>query len=636
MTVNRPAVTRKLAAILIADVVGFSRHMERDEAGMFGQLGAIRERVINPKVAEHGGRVVKTAGDGMLLEFSSADAALRCAVAVQRAMSADNQSKPPDERIEFRIGINLGDIIVDGNDIAGDGVNVAARLEALAEPGGICISSSVREQVHGGMDVGFDDIGEQQVKNIMRPIRVYRVTQSRQEVSADETSGTLPRSKKVALAALRPAWRWAALVVVLVGVVGTLVWMGRAITSGGRSPMEPPAMSVEIMSFSAPANDAAASRLAEALPRELTAVLVASYHSTRVLTHNGTVGDGVDPAKLLRPSNARYRVEGNVRSGKDGNIVSLRLVDTATASEMWSTRFDLPDLDGSFEPSRRLRILVGLLRGAVVSAETRRILPLPLEKLNATELTLRGIAILQDSAKLEDVKEAQKLFDAALRLDPNLVLALSVASDGWDMMNDVDPNADRERRAHEMDALTLRAVNLDPADPGAWDHRSQALAYAGRWSAAIEAIDRAIRLDPYKAWLPAHKAWLMSMSGRPADALPLTDYATALDPENTGDALRYACEAYMLLGRNDDAVATCEKAAGTNSDWFVTSFLAAAYANRGDIDKAVAAKNEMLRTVPGYTIAQLRAKHYSDVPEYVKMAEDTWYAGLRKAGIPEK
>ena len=637
MTVNRTAVTRKLAAILIADVVGFSRHMERDDAGTLARLRALRERVIDPKIAEYSGRVVKTAGDGMLLEFGSADAALRCAIDVQRAMSADNQSKPPDERIEFRIGINLGDIIVDGNDIAGDGVNVAARLEALAEPGGICISSSVREQVHGGMDVGFDDIGEQQVKNIMRPIRVYRVTRGRQEVSADETSGALPKSKKVNLAALalRPAWRWAALAVVLVGVVGALVWMGRPITSGGRSPIEPSAMSVEIMSFSAPANDAAASRLAEALPRELTAVLVAAAHRIRVSTHKETASDGVDPATLLRRSIARYRVEGNVRSGKDGNIVNLRLVDTATASEVWSMRFDLPDLDGSFEASRRLRILVQQLAEAVDGAETRRILALPLDKLNAMELTLRGVASLQDSVKLENVKEAQKLFDAALRLDPNLVLALEMASDGWDNLNDVDPNADRERRAHEMDALTLRAVNLDPGDPTAWDHRSQALAYAGRWTAAVEAIDRAIRLDPYKAWLPAHKAWLMSMSGRPSDALPLTDYATALDPAIAGYALRYACEAYMLLGRNDDAVASCEKAAGTNSDWFVTSFLAAAYANRGDVDKAVAAKNEMLRTVPGYTITQLRAKHYSDVPEYVKMAEDTWYAGLRKAGIPE-
>ncbi len=173
---NPSAVARRLAAILVADVVGFSRHMERDESGAFALLREIRESVVDPKVAEHGGRVVKTAGDGMLLEFSSADAALRCAIDVQRAMRVDNQMKSPDERIEFRIGINLGDIIVDGTDIAGDGVNVAARLEALAEPGGICVSAAVREQVHGSLDVGFEDIGEQQVKNIARPIRVFRVT----------------------------------------------------------------------------------------------------------------------------------------------------------------------------------------------------------------------------------------------------------------------------------------------------------------------------------------------------------------------------------------------------------------------------------------------------------------------------
>src|SRR6184192_3061168 len=145
------------------------------------------KRVVDPKIAEHGGRVVKTAGDGMLLEFGSADAALHCAIDVQRAMHADNQSKPSDQRIEFRIGINLGDIIVDGNDIAGDGVNVASRLEALAEPGGICVSSAVREQVHGSLDVGFDDIGELQVKNIMRPIRVFAVALD--STAASHTAG---------------------------------------------------------------------------------------------------------------------------------------------------------------------------------------------------------------------------------------------------------------------------------------------------------------------------------------------------------------------------------------------------------------------------------------------------------------
>src|SRR6202049_3611906 len=168
-------ITRRLAAIVVADVVGFSRHMERDDAGTLSRRREIREQLIDPKISAYGGHVVKTAGDGMLVEFGSADAALRCAVDVQRAMAARNESLAADERIEFRIGINLGDIMVHGNDIAGDGVNVAARLEALAEPGGICVSSSVREQVHGNVDVGFDDIGEQHLKNIARPVRVHRI-----------------------------------------------------------------------------------------------------------------------------------------------------------------------------------------------------------------------------------------------------------------------------------------------------------------------------------------------------------------------------------------------------------------------------------------------------------------------------
>jgi tetratricopeptide (TPR) repeat protein len=187
-----------------------------------------------------------------------------------------------------------------------------------------------------------------------------------------------------------------------------------------------------------------------------------------------------------------------------------------------------------------------------------------------------------------------------------------------------------------MDELSLRAVNLDPTDRRAWSVRFLALADAGRWPAAEEAVNKAIKLDPYSSHGYELKGWMMSMLGRPAEAFPILDQAIALDPENAGWPLRAACEAHMLLGQNDQAIAACEKAAGIESTWFITSFLAAAYANRGDMAKAVAARKEVERLVPGYTIAQLRAKHYSDEPEYVKMAEATWYAGLRKAGLPEK
>ena len=172
---NRSAVTRKLAAIVIADLVSYSRHMERDDTGTFARLRSIRDEVVDPAIVSHGGRIVKSAGDGLLAEFTNVLAALRASIQIQREMASRNRGISTDERLEYRIGVNLGDIMVDANDIAGDGVNVASRLEAIAEPGGICVSSAVRDQVHGNLDAVFIDIGERQVKNIVRPIRVFAV-----------------------------------------------------------------------------------------------------------------------------------------------------------------------------------------------------------------------------------------------------------------------------------------------------------------------------------------------------------------------------------------------------------------------------------------------------------------------------
>lgn len=250
-TVNRSTVTRRLAAILIADVVGFSRHMERDDAGIFMRLRDIRARLIDPTIVTHGGRVVTTAGDGMLLEFGSADAALRCAIDVQRALRTANEAKTSSERIELRMGINLGDVIVDNADIAGDGVNVAARLEALAEPGGIYVSASVREQVHGSLDVEFRDVGEHRVKNISRPIHVFAVV-------LDPRPGTSSRAPDLScvrsdahanVAKFEPTWlrhhSTGLIVSFIVVVAGGSVFLWQA--SRVATSAELPAMSVGIM-----------------------------------------------------------------------------------------------------------------------------------------------------------------------------------------------------------------------------------------------------------------------------------------------------------------------------------------------------------------------------------------------------
>ncbi len=432
-----------------------------------------------------------------------------------------------------------------------------------------------------------------------------------------------------------PIAAWGITLAILACVVGVLVWMRAAGTWGGPAIDERPAMSLAIMPFTAPAGETAAARLAEALPRELTTVLVACCHELTMLSSGESRRSLVNSAG--RPASAaRYRIEGEVRSGTGPGLADLRLVDAATGSQTWSTRFDLPDRNNMLESSARMRKLASSVAAAVKSAETRRMLSQSIDKLDPMGLVLRGYAVWKDGQTLPKTLEAQKLYDAALRLDPNFVYALLLQAANWDLLNDVDPNSDHDRMVREMDELTRRAINLDPTNPYAWSNRAGALANAGRWSAALEANERRISLDPFSPAPYEYKAWLMTMTGRPAEALPLVDRAMSIDPESVGWAMRFACEADLLLGRFDDAVAACEKAGGTNSDWFIASYLAAAYANRGELDKARVAKDAILRTVPGYSIAQVRAKHYSDVPEYVKMAETNWYTGLRKAGIPER
>src|SRR5256885_7019733 len=232
-------LTRRLAAILIADVVGYTRLMERDDTGTFARLRSIRDELVDPAIVSHDGRVVKTAGDGLLAEFPSALAALRASVQIQREMAKRNADIAADERIDYRIGVNLGDILIDGTDIAGDGVNVASRLESLAEPGGICVSGSAREQVHGQMDVTFTDIGEQRVKNIERPIRVYRV-------AVDATRArVMHRALLPSLS--RGTWLWLGVVV----VASALTMLGFLIPSWLPGSTQPaPPTSIRLLPFS--------------------------------------------------------------------------------------------------------------------------------------------------------------------------------------------------------------------------------------------------------------------------------------------------------------------------------------------------------------------------------------------------
>jgi adenylate cyclase len=630
---------RRLTAIVSADVVGYSRLMGHDESGTLAALKAHLRELIDPKLAEYGGRTVKSMGDGLLLEFPSVVDAVRYAVDVQRGMTERNAGVPSERQIQFRIGINVGDIIIDGDDIFGDGVNVAARIQTVAEPGGICVSRVVRDQVLDKLSFTFEDLGAQAVKNIARPVEVYRVD------IASETRRTASNAvRRFRRFTQSPQWRWAAAAVIGLVLAGGVTWT--AIDWRAPSVSAPPAMSIAIVPVAAPAGDADASRLTEVLTRNIATKLsreggYGMSPRARVVPVNAASTDdgrGIAAGAAPRKFSARYVLEGELLRSGNGYEVNLRLVDAATGAQVWSQRDAWQDADISAEYSAKARQLSGHLRAAIQGAETRRVVTQPLSALAPLELVLRAIDLTRRNQSLAATLEARKLVDEALRREPSLMPALKTRILLADRELDADPDAShRDRILHEYDEFTARAVTLEPTDAAAWDFRSVLLMSLGRWDAALEANARAIDLAPNETNSYEMRAWLMNMTGRPAEALSLVDRALALDPQSDAWALRLACEARLLLGQAEEAITACERARGLRQDDLIVGlFLAAAYGNHGDLARAATARADVLRVAPGYTIAQLRAKRYSDHPEYQRLAEEYWYEGLRRAGFPEK
>jgi adenylate cyclase len=628
---ERAPVTRRLAAIVIADVAGYARLMERDEAGTHARLREIRDSIVDPKIAEYGGRIVKTAGDGMVLEFPSASAALRCAVEVQREMGHRNLYVAGDAKIEFRIGINLGDILIDGDDIAGDGVNVAARLETLAEPGGICIGSAVHEQVHEDLGFGFVDIGEQQVKNIARPIRAYRITLG---------TGATPRQalKKVFRGA---RWRWAAaaLGIVIVGLLATALLRGR-IADAPVASQSAPAMSIAILPFTFTGGSAAEGQFSDELSQDVTTALGRTARFARVVSHAlaaGYQGKVVDARVLGRELNVRYLAEGEIRHAGDKLVLNAMLIDTGNATQVWTDRMDLPSTTANANNDIIAGQLATRIRYALLDAEVRRTAHPTGASTSAAELWLRGVAAT-DAGSLQGSRDAQKYFDEALRIDPNFVGAL--VGQVWANVNllNMDPHADRNRVLQEMDAYSLRAVAADRSDLRAWMARVDALSRQWRWAEALEAAAEVMRIDPTYTSAYHRRALIFIWNGRPEDVFAELDKAIALDPREANDAdlLFIRCRAHLGLGHYDEAINACERSAALSDDWVTYMFLTAAYAQKDQMAKAAGAKSRLLKWRPDFTIARMKVGGISDNPLFWQQTETHVFTGLRKAGIPEQ
>ena len=601
----RQPSTRRLAALLVADVVGYSRHMELDDAGTVARLREIRDNLVDRRISDNGGHIVSTSGDGMLVEFGSADASLRCAVDVQRAMAERNRMLAATDRLEFRIGINLGDIIVDGDDIAGDGVNVAARLESLAEPGGICVSGAVRDQVHGNLDIAFVDVGERQVKNIARPIRVFAVALDATAVPrmsiADEGGSPSPAAQ---VSQASPALS---------------------------------AMSIGVMPLIALSGNAATKQQAESITRELTAMLARAATILRVIP--------VPPARATaarddirvaaRALNVRYLAEGEIQPGKDATRIGLRLIDGANGEQVWSESIALGGTAAPAERWRGLHAITWHLSRALISTELRRVVAQSPDQTSPLDYVLRALALERTEADpLRITHEQEKLLEEALRRDPNLVPALVILARVLLQQIDYDIHFDRDRVLRRIYDLTGKAVRLNDSQPTPWLLRSLVLMFMGQWNASLEASARGIRLEPFSAGLLLHHAMLNSLTGRLAEAMALIKQSLALDPQV--ETMSIIGEVQLLLGEYGESVTSCEKARGGGADaLMVELYLAAAYAHLGDAGRAAAAKGEVLRIVPGYSIAVHKSRGYSANPEFFRLVEEHLYSGMRKAGFAE-
>ena len=620
------AIIRRLRAIAVLDVAGYSRLMERDESGTHARVNEVFSQLVTPVVNACGGRIVDRAGDGLLLEFHSSTEAVKCALQIQREMTLRDAKVDPDERIALRIGVNVGDIIVDGDRVVGDGVNVAARLEAMAEPGGICISAAVREQLREDLGAVIADMGDIHVKHIARPIRAFRISQ-------DDAA-----SHRRLLASWRPRVhpgfsRWLLYAVVLAAIVAAARFGVPLLTD--RSLPTAPAMSVVVVPFSAKgigSDQAAADVVTQEVTRGLAGTPWLQVTAPNVASR--LTANAQNVSTIGRELNVRYLVFGRVERRNNKLDVDVQLIDAAKGVSAWNSYVESNE-GANVESDIALRIVV-LLRDAVYDAETKRLL-----SSGASPTTPMEYKIFGDTATdprfvtLASERAARRYYEEAAKLDPNFVPAL--ISVGYTLLTELDLNSavDRDAVLQQVDELSKRIVAKDAASAPGWQFRSAVLARQWRWDAALDASDTALALDPGRAYGFSHRANLMILLGRPSDALPLVDKALTLADQRFGFALLQRCRAQMALGNYQAAITACQKSISREDWWMPHAYLAAAYALVGDDANARSEKAALVRVYPDISIARIAAIRYSNVPQFLRQVEDHLYRGLRKAGIAD-
>jgi adenylate cyclase len=592
-------VERRLAAILAADVAGYSRLMGRNEEGTLTQLKTFRKTLFDPTIAAYRGRIVKTTGDGMLVEFASAVDAARCALEVQRGMATHSADVAQDLRIQFRIGIHVGDIIFDDNDIFGDGVNIAARLEGISEPGGVCMSDDAYRQVRGKVEIACDDMGPQPLKNIAEPMRAWRV----------RLTGQTPSAVKSDSAVSQP---WAL-------------------------PL-PDKPSIAVLPFQNMSGDPEQEYFADGIAEDIITAL-SRFKALFVIARNSSFtykGRAVDVKQVGRELGVRYVLEGSVRKAAKRVRITGQLVDTATGAHLWADRFDggLGDIFGLQD--QVTESVVGAIAPAVEKAEIERAKRKPTESLDAYALYLRGVARFYQYGSQQANSEALRLFNSAIELDPDFAAAYGRAAScylfaktmGW---ISVTPN-----EIAEVTRLAQRAVELGKDDATALAASGYALALVVRdLGVAAGLIDRALVLNSNLAEAWSNGGWVKNWLGDPESAVERFARAmrlSPLDPRAT-EMRAGTAHAHFFLGHYDEAASWAAMALQDNPDNQAGLRIgAASNAIAGRPEQAHKAVARLRQLNP-----KLRVSNLKEVLGPYRRAEDLslYEEGLRKAGLPE-
>ena len=536
--------TRRLAAILAADVAGYSRLIGADEGGTLERLRALRRELLDPKITECKGRLVKTTGDGLLVEFASVVDALRCAVDVQREMARRNTGVPPDNRIEFRIGINVGDIVVEDGDIFGDGVNVAARLEALAEPGGICVSARVQEDATGRLDLDFEDIGQQQLKNIARPVRAYRVATSARG----------------------------------------------AITRHDADPPLPDKPSIAVLPFQNISGDPEQEYFADGMVEEIITAL-SRIRWLFVIARNSSFtykGRAIDVKQVGRELGVRYVLEGSVRRAGGRVRITAQLIDAASGAHLWADRFD-GSLEDVFELQDRVAVNVaGVIEPTLQAAEIRRAANRPTSDPTAYDLYLRAVPLWASHEK-EPIIQALGLLGRVIERDLHYGSALGLAALCHQLLATSDWTNDTEAHRREGIDLARRALRCAPDDPDVLANAAVVLGSLGEdIDVAIGSIERSLALNPSFARGWVWSARLRNFAGQPDLAIEHFKTSLRLSPrDRMGTFSLPLGTAYFLKHQFAEAAATLlaslEQAPSLPVGY---QLLASSYAHMGRLDEA--------------------------------------------------